>query len=259
MDYAFQTFNLAAYEYASLTAMPRTTLLQDSHVEIEAYTARRLGEDLAYKLEANYQMGTGTNMPQGVISRFAYSGTNPGTFTLPGASSPQSLQYVETATENVWDYADARKAWGALPIAYSGGSPNRPGAQISGTQQGFGGGPVWMLTKSMHETMLGWEDSEGQLIYNPSITGAVNDTLLGAPIVYAAFMPDPIAVKAVMGIYGNFGRLFIIRDVSNITIESTTDYNFPKRQLTLMAHTRTDSDFLDYQAAVAIVNSKATA
>lgn len=112
---------------------------------------------------------------------------------------------------------------------------------------------VWLFNDA---TVLGirqLKDSTNQYLWQPGLQAGSADMLLGAP-VYTDNSLATIGANALLGVYGDLKRGYLVRTVANIRAERSTDYAFLNDLNTWRFIMRADGDIIDNAAYTVITN-----
>lgn len=150
-DDAFGQVSIGAYKLGTMIKVSEE-LLNDSVFDLEAYIAREFARRIGAKKEEAFFTGNGTGKPLGILA--ATGGAQTGV----------------TATS-----ATAVTADELMDIFYAQKAPYRKKA-------------VWVLNDSTIKVIRKLKDSNGQYLWQPSITASTPDTILGRPVKTSAYM-----------------------------------------------------------------------
>lgn len=187
-DLVFGTKSLGAYKYmafgaSNLPLRVSVELLQDSQFDIAGMVSRKLGERIARKQASDFAVGTGTGMPQGLMTH---------------------ATDITLAAGNAITYAKLLDVVHAVDPAYRNS-----------------GNAAWLMNDSTLKAVRALTDSTGrpllQYASDASIGGGLGATLLGFPVV-----TDPaiaaIALSAKIAAFGDIREGFIIRRVKDVVV-----------------------------------------
>lgn len=151
-DDGFGQVSIGAYKLGTMIKVSEE-LLGDSVFDLEAYVSREFARRIGNKEEEAFFTGDGTGKPLGVLA------DNGGAEIGVTAAAAGAF----TADE-VFD------------LFYSLKAPYRKNA-------------VFLMNDASVKALRKLKDSNGQYLWQPSLTAAAPDTLLGRPVYTSAFMP----------------------------------------------------------------------
>ena len=151
-DDSFGQVSIGAYKLGTMIKVSEE-LLNDSVFDLESYISREFARRIGAKEEEAFFTGDGSGKPLGIL---ASSG---GAETGITAASATAI----TADE-------------LIDLFYSLKSPYRRNA-------------VWVLNDSTIKAIRKLKDSNGQYLWQPSLTAGTPDTILGRPVRTSAYMP----------------------------------------------------------------------
>ena len=151
-DDSFGQVSIGAYKLGTMIKVSEE-LLGDSVFDLEAYVSREFARRIGNKEEEAFFTGDGTGKPLGVLA------DNGGAEIGVTAAAAGAF----TADE-VFD------------LFYSLKAPYRKNA-------------VFLMNDASVKALRKLKDSNGQYLWQPSLTAAAPDTLLGRPVYTSAFMP----------------------------------------------------------------------
>lgn len=217
-DPVFGQVTLGAFKYGFSTQIS-SELEQDTGVDLMAYLARAGGQALANGSGAHFVTGTGSSQPNGVV-----------TAATVGVTGATSTSGVFTA-DNL------------ITLFYSVIAPYRRNA-------------TWMMSDDGVEKLRKLKDSNGQYLWQPGLTVAEEDRLLGRPIVVDTNVADTgTSNKSV--VFGDLSQYYI-RDVRGVRVERSVDFAFQNDLVTWRFLLRTDGDLIDTTGAVKVFQGGAT-
>ena len=170
-DDSFGQVSIGAYKLGTMIKVSEE-LLNDSVFDLESYISREFARRIGAKEEEAFFTGDGSGKPLGIL---ASSG---GAETGITAASATAI----TADE-------------LIDLFYSLKSPYRRNA-------------VWVLNDSTIKAIRKLKDSNGQYLWQPSLTAGTPDTILGRPVRTSAYMPA-IAASAKTIAFGDFSYYWI--------------------------------------------------
>ena len=222
-DITFGTVAVNPHKYSSKKIALPIELVQDSAIDIIAFTTNRLAERLARITNQHYTTGTGTGQPYGLTAR---------------ASTGKTGTTGQTATVTYDDLID---------LIHSVNSAYRQR------------GAMFMLSDSSLKVIRKIKDSTGLPIWrfagDESISGGAPSTICGERYTINDDMPA-MAANAKSIAFGDFSQ-FVIRDVRNsMSIRRFDDSAFALNgQIGFCGWMRTGSNLLDTAAVKLYVNS----
>ena len=170
-DDSFGQGSIGAYKLGTMIKVSEE-LLNDSVFDLESYISREFARRIGAKEEEAFFTGDGSGKPLGILA--ASGGAETG---ITAASST-----AITADE-------------LIDLFYSLKSPYRRNA-------------VWVLNDSTIKAIRKLKDSNGQYLWQPSLTAGTPDTILGRPVRTSAYMPA-IAASAKTIAFGDFSYYWI--------------------------------------------------
>ena len=219
-DPAFGLVTLGAFKYGILLQVARE-LLDDSGVDLVGYLAMQAGRALGNKFGSDLVTGTGTTMPNGLIST--------ATASVTGA----------TGVAGVPRYQDL------VNLEYSVIAPYRQSKSC-----------YWMARDA---TVGGFRlilDSSNRPIWEPSMVLGSPDLLLGKPLVADPFMPA-VATGGKSVAFGDFSQFFV-RIVGPVRFERSDDFLFGSDLVAFRALIRGDGTLVDQTGAIKLYQGAAT-
>ena len=170
-DDSFGQVSIGAYKLGTMIKVSEE-LLNDSVFDLESYISREFARRIGAKEEEAFFTGDGSGKPLGIL---ASSG---GAETGITAASATAI----TADELIDLFCSLK-------------SPYRRNA-------------VWVLNDSTIKAIRKLKDSNGQYLWQPSLTAGTPDTILGRPVRTSAYMPA-IAASAKTVAFGDFSYYWI--------------------------------------------------
>lgn len=180
-DVSFGQKTLGAYKLATLIKIS-DELLADSAFNMSAFIASEFGRRMGRAEEEAFFTGSGTNKPTGILDA-----TN-------GAAAG-----VTAAAENAIVFNEI------IDLYHSLKSPYRPKA-------------IFIVNDDTVKNLRKIKDTNGQYVWQPSVSAGTPDTLLGRAVYTSEFMPKMAA--------GNAAVLF--GDLSNYWIADRGAYSFKR-------------------------------
>ena len=216
-DDAFSQVSIGAYKLGTMIKVSEE-LINDSVFDLEAYIAREFARRIGNKEEEAFFTGDGTGKPLGVLA--ATGGAEIG---VTAASA------TAFTADEIFDLLYSLKA------AY------RKNA-------------VFVMNDASVKALRKLKDSNGQYLWQPSLTAATPDTLMGRPVYTSAFMPALAAgAKAVL-----FGDLsyYWVADRQGRSFRRLGELFAPTGQVGFLATQRVDGKLI-LPEAVKVLQMKA--
>ena len=216
-DDAFSQVSIGAYKLGTMIKVSEE-LINDSVFDLEAYIAREFARRIGNKEEEAFFTGDGKGKPLGVLA--ATGGAEVGVTAAAAAAF--------TADE-IFD------------LFYSLKAPYRKNA-------------VFVMNDASVKALRKLKDSNGQYLWQPSLTAATPDTLMGRPVYTSAFMPAMAAgAKAVL-----FGDLsyYWVADRQGRSFRRLGELFAPTGQVGFLATQRVDGKLI-LPEAVKVLQMKA--
>lgn len=204
-DPIFNSFiTLGAYKFSFLVQLS-TELIEDSGVDILAFLANEVGNELGFRVNNSLTVGTGTNQPKGLMA-----------CTTVGVTGGTGVSGAFTA-DNLID------------LVYS---VNTAGRRLPGT--GF------QMNASSIGKMRKLKDTAGNYVFSPALSADANDLLLGYPVFEnPAIVDTGTSAKSVA-----FGHLpsYFVRQVGGVRLDRSDDFAFSAGLVTFRATMRVDGN-----------------
>ncbi len=216
-DDAFSQVSIGAYKLGTMIKVSEE-LINDSVFDLEAYISREFARRIGNKEEEAFFTGDGKGKPLGVLA--ATGGAEIGVTAAAAAAF--------TADE-IFD------------LFYSLKAPYRKSA-------------VFLMNDASVKALRKLKDSNGQYLWQPSLTAATPDTLMGRPVYTSAFMPVMAAgAKAVL-----FGDLsyYWVADRQGRSFRRLGELFAPTGQVGFLATQRVDGKLI-LPEAVKVLQMKA--
>lgn len=170
-DNAFGQLTLGAYKLATLVKISEE-LLQDSVFDMPSYLSKEIARRLAVAEEEAFLVGDGVGKPTGLLNS-----TGGAELGITAASAT-----VITADE-------------LIDLFYSLRAPYRRRAS-------------WLLNDTSIKAIRKLKDSNGQYLWQPSLTANTPDMLLGRPLHTSSCVPS-IAADAKVAAFGDYSHYWI--------------------------------------------------
>ena len=202
-DPVFNSFiTLGAYKYSFLVQLSNE-LLEDSGVDILGFMADQVGNALGYAVGSALTVGTGTDMPKGIVAASSVGGTA-GTATAFTADNLIDLLY-----------------------SLDGAARNLPGVG-------------WMMNGKSVGAVRKLKDTAGNYVFQPSLAMDSPDMLLGKPIYENPSMVD-VATGTKSVLVGHLPSYFV-RTVGGLRLDRSDDFAFSSNLVTFRATFRVDGN-----------------
>lgn len=169
-DDAFGQIALSAYKVGTAIKISEE-LLNDSVFDLPSYIAKEFARRIGTKEEEAFLIGDGKGKPTGIFA--ATGGAENGATTAGAAITFDDM----------------------IELFYSLKSPYRKKA-------------VWVLNEQTVKALRKVKDSNGQYIWQPSVTAGVPDTILNRPYVTSVYAPTPDAGSKAIA-FGDFSYYWI--------------------------------------------------
>lgn len=206
-DPAFSAFiTLSAFKYGFLTQVSRE-LLEDSGVDVLSLLATNCGNALGFAVNTALTTGTGTVEPTGIVT----------------ASGSGLIGGTGLATTGAFTYANL------VSLAYSTDAAAR-------ALPGFG----FMAKGSSIAAMRVLQDGSGRFVFEPSMSMATPDRVLGYPLYENPAMAA-IGASAKSVIAGHFPSYYV-RTVGGIRLDRSDDFAFSADLVTFRCSYRVDGN-----------------
>lgn len=206
-DPAFSAFiTLGAFKYGFLTQVSRE-LLEDSGVDVLSLLATNCGNALGFAVNTALTTGTGTVEPTGIVT----------------ASGSALIGGTGLSTVGGFTYANL------VTLAYSTDAAAR-------ALPGFG----FMAKGSSIAAMRVLQDGSGRFVFEPSMSMATPDRVLGYPLYENPAMAA-IAASAKSVIAGHFPSYYV-RTVGGIRLDRSDDFAFSADLVTFRCSYRVDGN-----------------
>lgn len=216
-DDGFGQVSIGAYKLGTMIKVSEE-LLGDSVFDLEAYVSREFARRIGNKEEEAFFTGDGTGKPLGVLA------DNGGAEIGVTAAAAGAF----TADE-VFD------------LFYSLKAPYRKNA-------------VFLMNDASVKALRKLKDSNGQYLWQPSLTAAAPDTLLGRPVYTSAFMPALEAGKKSV-LFGDLSYYWVA-DRQGRSFRRLGELFAPTGQVGFLATQRVDGKLI-LPEAVKVLQQKA--
>ncbi|WP_421792262.1 phage major capsid protein [Hyphobacterium sp.] len=189
------TLDLLDFPTAELYAMPAATtaLLDDALVDIDQWLAEEVQDVFAAQESDAFINGNGTNKPRGFLNY---------TKTADVSAVWGEIGYVATGVDG--DFAASDPADDLIDLIYA----PKPGYRTEGR---------FVMNRRTVSAVRKFKDSNGDYIWQPSLTEGGQATLLGYPVTEAEDMPD-IGSDAYAIAFGDFRRGYLVVDRQGVQV-----------------------------------------
>ena len=219
-DDSFGQVSIGAYKLGTMIKVSEE-LLNDSVFDLQSYISREFARRIGAKEEEAFFTGDGKGKPLGVLA--ATGGAETG---VTAASAT-----AVTADE-------------LMDLYYSLKSPYRKKS-------------VWVLNDSTIKAIRKLKDSNGQYLWQPSLTAGTPDTILGRPVKTSAYMPA-IAAGAKTIAFGDFSYYWIA-DRQGRSFKRLNELFAATGQVGFLASQRVDGKLILAEAVKVLVQKAASA
>ncbi len=207
VDPVFAQKILKAYKYTSRTFLIPIELLQDSAFDVESFIRRKITERIGRITNTHFTVGLGDGtQPQGVVT---------------GAVLGKTGATGQTTSVTYQDLVDLLHS---VDIAYRGNAE-------------------FMFHDTTLRTLRKLMDADGRPLWQPSVTSAEPDTILGKRYVINNDVPE-MAASAKSILFGDFSNYFI-RDVMDLMIVRISEKYIENGQIGFIAFSRHDGLVVD--------------
>lgn len=216
-DDSFGQVSIGAYKLGTMIKVSEE-LLGDSVFDLEAYVSREFARRIGNKEEEAFFTGDGTGKPLGVLA--------------------------DTGGAEIGVTAGAAGAFTAdevFDLFYSLKAPYRKNA-------------VFLMNDASVKALRKLKDSNGQYLWQPSLTAAAPDTLLGRPVYTSAFMPALEAGKKSV-LFGDLSYYWVA-DRQGRSFRRLGELFAPTGQVGFLATQRVDGKLI-LPEAVKVLQQKA--
>ncbi len=216
-DDAFGQISLSAYKVGTAIKISEE-LLNDSVFDLPAYIAKEFGRRIGTKEEEAFLVGDGKGKPTGI---FAATG---------GAENGAT-----TSTANI-TFDDM------IEVFYSLKSPYRKKA-------------VWILNEQTIKILRKIKDSNGNYLWQPSVSEGIPDTILNRPYVTSVYAPTAAAGAKALA-FGDFSYYWIA-DRQGRSLKRLNELFAMNGQVGFLASQRVDGKLILPEAVKTLTIKKA--
>ena len=166
------------------------SMLDDAAFDLETWLASEIAMEFARAEAAAFVNGSGLNQPKGFL---AAPSTAAGDATRPFGT----LQFIASGSATGLDTAPELKL---IDLVHTLKAGHRQGA-------------CWVMNSVTLAVVRKLKDADGSFLWQPGLTDAQPDRLLGYPVIEAEDMPD-IAAGACPVAFGNFRAGYLVAERS---------------------------------------------
>lgn len=212
-DPTFGTATLKAYEHSQLIVVPRR-LVEDSAIDIEAFVARKIAENIGVSVALKLARGAGTTETAGIVTAATTGKT--GATGVGGAPSFDDI----------------------IDLFYSVAAPYRanPKASFLVADQAFAG-----LRKLKNAV-------DGSYVWTPSVQVGQPDLILGKPAYADANFEYGLGKKSIL--FGDVSK-YLVRFVGGVEVARSDHANFATNGVSFRGILRVDGLLTDASAVKA--------
>ena len=214
-DVSIGQTTLGAKKYTSNMVKLPIELIQDASIDIQSWTARKLGERIARITEEHFATGAASlGEPEGLVTTGSSGGAAAGT----------------TASSQAVTLTDLKNLEASLDIGYL------PGAS-------------WMMHQTLRAHVAGLLDADGRPLWQPAVQLGGFDTIYGYPVVvnneYATYTNS--SAQTAGDKIATFGRHsdYYIRDVLAPSVAFSEHRFFELGQVAVLAFSRHDGQYIN--------------
>ncbi|WAC68902.1 phage major capsid protein [Microbacterium sp. SL75] len=212
-DPTFGKTSIKAYEHSQLIVVPRR-LIEDAAIDIEAFVARKIAENVGVSLAAKLAIGTGVNETQGLVT--AATAGKTGATGVGGAATFDDV----------------------IDLFYSLAAPYR-----ATPRSGF-----IVADAALPSLRKAKATGSGEYLWAPSVQVGQPDTLLGKAMYPDANMQFGLGKKSM--VFGDVSK-YIVRLVGSIEIARSEERYFESNQVAFRGILRGDGLLEDASAVKA--------
>ncbi|HEY0013912.1 MAG TPA: phage major capsid protein [Allosphingosinicella sp.] len=177
--------------FGELYANPAASqsMLDDAAFDVEAWLAHEIATEFARAEGAAFVAGSGVNRPKGFLAA-------PTSAAGDASRAFGTIQYIGTGVAG--GFAAGNPQDKLIDLVQALRPPYRQGA-------------VFVMNSSTAARIRKFKTADGAFLWQPSLTAAQPDTLLGYPVVEAEDMPD-VAADSLSVAFGNFRAGYLIAE-----------------------------------------------
>ncbi len=189
-------FNEIAPPMGELYANPSASqaMLDDAAFDVEEWLASEIATEFGRAEGSAFVNGTGTNQPRGFLAA-------PTAATGDAVRPFGTLQFLVSGNASGFDTAPELKL---IDLVHSLRAAHRQGA-------------VFVMNSKTLSAVRKLKAADGSFLWQPALTEAQPDRLLGYPVIEAEDMPD-VAAAAFPIAFGNFRNGYLIAERRSTTI-----------------------------------------
>ncbi len=184
-------------------------MLQDSAFGLDQFVARKFGQRLGRITSRHYATGTGSNQPQGLMTKAKVGHTG--------------------SSETEVTYADFLRLKHSIDPAYRASGNGR-----------------WVMNDKLLLKCKEMLDGNNRPLWKPSMADGSPSLIDSDPYVIDQGVAEPAAGQIALG-YGDISE-FLIRDVLGFSMHRLIEKYIDYGQIGFLAFMRTDSDLMDLEA-----------
>ena len=177
--------------FGELYANPAASqaMLDDAAFDVEAWLAHEIATEFARAEGAAFVAGSGVNRPKGFLGA-------PTSAAGDASRAFGAIQYIGTGVAG--GFAASNPQDKLIDLVQALRPPYRQGA-------------VFVMNSSTASRIRKFKTADGAFLWQPALTAAQPDTLLGYPVVEAEDMPD-VAADSLSVAFGNFRAGYLIAE-----------------------------------------------
>ena len=177
--------------FGELYANPAASqaMLDDAAFDVEAWLAHEIATEFARAEGAAFVAGSGLNRPKGFLAA-------PTSAAGDASRAFGAIQYIGTGVAG--GFAASNPQDKLIDLVQALRPPYRQGA-------------VFVMNSSTASRIRKFKTADGAFLWQPALTAAQPDTLLGYPVVEAEDMPD-VAADSLSVAFGNFRAGYLIAE-----------------------------------------------
>lgn len=192
-DPVFSSITLGAYAAATLTLASRE-LVDSAGFDLLSYVGRAAGAQLANLAGSACTLGTGTVQPTGFIT------------ALNTAGALTTATKAGTVTATFYDLLDVQATLYALPVKYRNANT------------------AWHVSTGAARKMRGFQDLNGQFVWQASQAAGQPETLLGYRVIENPYMAAVASASKSVAILHE--PSYYIREAGNVEVSTSADRYF---------------------------------
>ena len=217
VDAAFTQNNLQAWTATSNLVLVSLQLLQDSAFDLDSWLPKKLGQRIGRVLASAFMNGSGASQPTGLIPNILAGNTITGSTGVTGAFTYNNLVDVQHKVDPAY-------------------------RQMGNTR--------WVMSDNAVASLLKLTDNYGHPLWQPSISQASPDFLLGNPLTIDQAVPT-VGLSNVSVLFGDFEAGYVVRTVQGGTMMRLTERYADFLQVGFFGFVRVDGKPDDVNAIAA--------